>query len=228
MLLLFFTTPGGGPGPEPTPDILGDLLRISTLRMRLVADQQVSGLGGGQILVADLAPKHWEFEITLINMEGKDVRKVQALIEALDEGMNSFFLYDPRAAYPITDAGGLVLGASEVKIASLDGSDSRFLSLKGLPAGYVLSIGDMLSFDFGTPSKRALHRIVAGGTADGTGVTPALEVRPHILPGAAVDAVVNLKKPSARVKIVPGTFDPGTARQMLTSGMGFKARQVLV
>lgn len=209
------------------PDLLGDVIRLSTVRLQLVGNQQVSGMGSGQIIVSDLAPKNWEFEVSLINMESRDARRVQAAIERLDEGMNSFFLSDPRAAYPVADYGGTILGASVVRINALVGGDARYLSLKGLPAGYVLSAGDMLHFDFGSPSKRALHRIVDGGVANGSGITPNLEVRPHIEPGAAVDAVVTLVRPAARVKIIPNSFDPGTARQMLTTGMGFRARQVM-
>lgn len=204
-----------------------DVIRMMSIRMRLVGDQQLSGLGGGKIIVADLGPKYWEFEVSLINMENALAQRVQALIEALDEGMNDFYLYDPRAAGPISDRDGTRLGGATVQLATLAGNNKE-LTLKGLPNGYVLSGGDLFDFDFGTPAKRALHRIVTGGVVPSGGISPTLEVRPHILPGAAVDAVVSLIKPAARVKIIPGTFDPGTAQHMMTTGMGFKARQVIV
>lgn len=204
-----------------------DVLRMSSVKMRLVGDQQLSGMSTGKIIVADLAPKYWDFEVTLINMENAYASQVQALIEALDEGMNDFELYDPRRAYPAADWGGARLGGATVQINALE-SNNKELTLKGLPNGYVLSPGDLLHFDFGTPTKRALHRIVVGGVVPSGGVSPTLEVRPHILPGAAANAAVTLIKPAARVKMIPGSFDPGTARQMMTSGMGFKARQVVV
>jgi hypothetical protein len=202
-----------------------DQLRMTTVRWRLVADQQISGLGGGKIIVADLAPKYWEAEVSLINMENRDARRIQALIEALDEGMNDFYLYDPRCAFPITDPTGSIFGAATVQINTLN-ANNKELTLKGVPATRTLSAGDMFHLDFGSPAKRALHRIVVGATANGSGITPSLEVRPHILPGAAVDAAVTLIKPSARVKMIPGSFEPGTARQMMTTGLSFKARQV--
>lgn len=210
-----------------TTAVLADLLRMSSVRLKLIGDQQLSGLGAGKIIVADLSPKYWEFEVSLINMENALASQVQGLIEALDEGINDFYLYDPRRAYPAADWGGTRLGGATVQIASLD-SNNKELTLKGLPNGYVLSPGDMFHFDFGTPTKRALHRIVNGGTVPSGGVSPTLEVRPHILPGAAVDAAVSLIKPAARCKMIPGSFDPGTARLMHTAGMAFKARQILV
>ncbi len=206
---------------------LADVIRMSSIRMKLIGDQQISGMGGGRIIVADLSPKYWEFEVTLINMENALARQVQSIIESLDEGLNDFYLYDPRAAYPIGDSDGTRLGGATVKIHSLE-TNNKELKLKGLPNGYVLSAGDLFHFDFGTPTKRALHRIVTGGVVPSGGVSPTLEVRPHIMAGAEADITVTLIKPAARVKIIPGSFDPGTARQMMTTGMGFKARQVIV
>lgn len=202
-----------------------DVIRMSSVRMRLVDEQQVSKGGGGRIITADMAPKYWAFDVTLTVMENAPMRQIQALITALDGSMNDFYLYDPRYAYPVADPDGSLLGAASVQINSVD-TNNKEMTLKGLPAGYVLSPGDCLHFDFGTPSKRALHMIVDGGTANGSGVTPAIEVRPHILPGATENAAVTLIKPSARVKIVPESFDPGTGRQIITQGMSFKCWQV--
>jgi hypothetical protein len=205
-----------------------EVIRVSSIVPRLVGEQQMSGMGGGNILVADLAPKRWEFEVTLITMQSDVARAIQALIEALDESMNAFEMYDPSAAYPIADPDGSILGASAVKINSIDTGNNKELTLKGLPAGYVLSAGDLLHFDFGSPSNRALHRVVVGGIAGSGGVSTSLEVRPHILPGAAVNADVTLIKPAARVKMIPGSFNPGVRRQHITTGMAFKCRQEIV
>lgn len=204
-----------------------EILRMSSIKPRLIGEQQVSGMSGGNLLVADLAPKRWEFDVTLITMESDVARGIQALIEALDESMNDFEMYDPSAAYPIADRDGSILGSSAVKINTLNGNNKE-LTLKDLPPAYVLSSGDLLHFDFGSPANRALHRVVVGGTANGSGVSPSLEVRPHILPGAAVNAAVTLIKPAARVKMIPGSFDPGMRRQHITTGMGFKCRQVIL
>lgn len=200
-----------------------DVIRMSTVRFQLVADQQISGRGGGKIIVADMGPKYWQADVTLINMEHGIARQMQALIEALDESINDFYLYDPRWAYPAEDWGGSRVGPAVVTIGTLN-PNNKEMTLSGLPNGYVLTPGDMLHFDFGVPSKRALHRIVVGGVAAGGSV--GIEVRPHIEPGATTGLVVSLIKPSARMKIIPGSFDPGTARGMITSGMGFKCRQV--
>lgn len=203
-----------------------DVIRMSSVKVRLVADQQISGMGGGKIIVADMSPKYYEFDVTLINMENALARRVQALVEALDESMNDFYLYDPRAMYPLSDPTGSILGAAAVKINSLN-VNNKELTLNALTSTYVLSVGDFLHFDFGSPAHRAFHRIVGGGGAATGGVSPSLEVRPFIQPGAVVGASVTLIKPSARVKMIPGSFDPGTVRQMVTAGMSFKARQVL-
>jgi hypothetical protein len=204
-----------------------NLVAMSSTKFRLVGQQEVSGLAGGQIYVADMAPKYWEIDVTFINMSNDDAGDIQAIIESLDEGLNDFYWYDPRWQYPLSDPDGSILGASAVKIADLR-NNNKELKLKGLPAGYVISRRDFLSFDFGTsPTHRAFHRVAAGGVADGTGVTDWIEVRTFIRPGAAINADVTLKRASGQFKMIPGSFDPGTARQMMTTGMSFKARQVV-
>lgn len=212
--------------PLALPDF-ANLLRMSSVRMKLVADQQISGLQTGQLIVADLAPKYWEIEVSLINMENADARKIQGLVESLNEGLNDFYWYDPRSEYPIADPDGSILGSSTVVIETLPADYSK-IALSGLPAGYVISPGDFLSYDFGSsPEHRAFHRVVDGGTANGSGVSPTLEIRPLRRPGATLGTTVRLIKAAGKFKMIPNSFDPGVARQMMTSGMMFKARQVV-
>lgn len=208
-----------------TVPTFADVIRMSSIKLRLAGDQQISGRGKGKIIVHDMGPKYWEADVTLINMENDLARHIQALIEALDESINDFYLYDPRAEFPVGDPGGLLFGPATPSIGSLN-SNNKQLQILDLPAGYVLRPGTMFHFNFGDPSMRALHRIVDGGTANGSGALAGVEVRPHILPGAEVGAALKFIKPAARFKMIPGSFDPGTARQMMTTGMGFKCRQV--
>ena len=74
---------------------------------------------------------------------------------------------------------------------------NRELALSGLPAGYVLTPGDMLSAGPTTPNQ-ALFRIVTGVTADGSGDTALFEVTPFIPPFVAVGNTAHLRRPRAR------------------------------
>jgi hypothetical protein len=80
--------------------------------------------------------------------------------------------------------------------------------------------------DYGTPSRRALVQAAEGATANGFGVTSEFEVRPQLRPGITTGLTVTLKKPAAKVKIVPGSLRIETVTTLL-SQLRFTARQTL-
>lgn len=121
------------------------------------------------------------------------------------------------------------MGSATPVIATL-GANNKSLTVSGLLAGYILSAGGMFHFDYGSsPVRRALHRIVETVTANGSGVTPAFEVRPHFRPGATTGLAIQFINPSAKVKLIPGSFEPGTgqAGTRRTEGMSFQVQQTL-
>lgn len=182
-----------------------DTLGVQTVKWLLQDNRELSGMGSGQILQADLAPSLRVADVTLRPWNANKAAEIEAKIEAMIRSQGSFYLYDPRKAVPRFDPRGTILGASAVKINSLP--DAKSMSLKALPAGYRLSGGDYLHFDYGTPARRAFHRIVEAATANGVGVTPVFEVAPFIRPGAAVDIAVTLVKPSIKCVIRPGSIN---------------------
>jgi hypothetical protein len=62
-------------------------------------------------------------------------------------------------------------------------------------------------------------------TANGSGETAEFEVRPRPIPGMAEDDVVNLKKPCAEFRMLPGTYDATFSNTVGT--LSFQAIQKL-
>ncbi|MEO9612639.1 MAG: hypothetical protein ABJG86_09700 [Nitratireductor sp.] len=203
-----------------------DRLMIRDVRWQLRRNDELSGLGSGQTLSAELAPPLWIGSVQLELMDFAEADQVQAAIETLDGPFNSFYLCSPRRRFPQADPDGTLLGAATPTIHTL-GGDNKSVRLAGVPAVYQLTRGDFLAFDYGAPSRRAFHRIVEDATADGAGITPSFEVRPHIRPGATTGLAVTLIKPAAKVFIVPDSFDAGVARRTITEGMSFQVMQRL-
>lgn len=113
-----------------------------------------------------------------------------------------------------------MLGAAIPRIHSV-AANNREMRISGLSAGYVISDGDYLSFAFGaSPLRYAFHQVVTGAAASGAGITPMIEVTPHIRPGWAAGAVVQLVNPIFKAVLV-ATPGYGTMRPMFTGGMGF-------
>ena len=84
----------------------------------------------------------------------------------------------------------------------------------------------MLSFDYGSPARRALHRVVVGRTTGAGGVLQWLEVIPEVRP-ATWPVPVTLLRPTARALFVPGSFTPGESRRGLVTGAAFGFIQTL-
>lgn len=230
---------------DPLPvEAFADLMRIASVKWQLQRFDELSGLGSGDVLAAQLSAPKWTGDVALGPMYHAQAAQVQALVESLDGPMRSFMLYAPQLPYPQSDPAGEVLGSgpslsldflSNVALvrsltsdATIDGvgSDNKSMRLRGLPPGYVLTVGDFLAFDYGVnPVRRAFHRIMETVTVGTAGHTTMFEVRPHFRPGVAAGLPVVLRKPAAKVFLVPGSFDPGTASGVITSGMSFQVMQ---
>jgi hypothetical protein len=202
-----------------------DKVRANSAKFKIDNNQEFTGLGSGEILTAQKAPPAWVAEVSMRALH-RDALAVQAIIEALDGSINSFYMYDTRRKFPSAYPNGLTLPAGGAKIASI-GANNKSISLKNLNPGQIISTGDLLSFDYGAnPVRRALHSVLETVTANGSGVTPVFEIRPHLRVGVAVDLVVTLIKPAAKMRIVPGTFSEGTDSNDTTT-FSFTARQTI-
>ena len=201
-----------------------DRLKIAAFRWQLVAFVETSGTGLGQVITNEIAPRRWRAEVEFARMPNPQAAEIQALIDAIGPS-GTFHLHNPAQLGPRDDPVGAALAGHTVTINAL--SDNKALKLGGLPAGYTLRRGDLLHFDYGpSPARRALHRIVEDGTANGSGITGFFEVRPFLKAGTTTGAGVTLVRPSARMMLEPGSFVPGTEGPVNTTGMAFNAIEV--
>lgn len=185
----------------PTTDLMNLVSWAAPLRFYPDFGHETSGQGSGQINRASLRPTQWRASLKSIPMTRAAQAGAEALIEDIRDSLETIYAWHPTKQYPVADPDGSVLGASSVTIHTLD-DDNRRMRLQGLPVGYVLTRGDLLSFDFSS-THRALHRVVtATVTADGSGITPLFSVTPFIQPGAATSAAVTLVKPSMEAIIL--------------------------
>lgn len=198
--------------PAFTPALTGDAISNST--------------EAGDTIVAQRGARLWRWQVTVAPMFSEDLAILSGRIEDLAAGIGSFLATPPFGAYPAADPTGAILGAAAPVIASLP-AGGRTLTLSGLPAGYVLRAGDWLSFTRDTPARYELHRLVTGGTANGSGVTPALQVVPPLRPGVVVGAAVTLKQPVMRATILPGSLRAAPVTPGTSQGLAFDVQQTL-
>lgn len=206
-----------------SPAAFADRLRIASAPFVLQEYQQLSGLGTGDVLAAQLAPSRWSTSVTLVPERHTVARQIQALIESLNGPMQSFYLYCPTNCYPAADPGGTLLGGNTVTIHAV-GENNRSLQLDGLPAGYKITAGDALSFDYGSdPVRRAYHRAAETVVADGSGVSPLFDLSHHLAAGVTTGLAVALKKPAAKMFRMPGPLS--VSHTATHSTISFEAMQ---
>lgn len=208
-----------------TREQFSDKLRIQSMRLRLENPQDVNFSKGGEIFVAELSPPIWVGEARVGILTAAQAAELQGMFEVLDGSLNSFYLSHPLFPYPSTDYFGEVLEAhtTPIKIGSI-AVNHKEISIKDAPPGFEFPAGAFFHFD--DAGHRSFHRLIGSTTANGSGVTGNVEVRPHLRYGA-VNTVLEFKKPALQVKLVPSTFSEGEAEMVIVSGMGFQFRQVI-
>lgn len=205
---------------------LADRLKIATVTWDIQRNDELSGSGDSRIWQAELADPLWTASVSLASGYNNNLKQIAALIRKLHGAQEAFFLYDPMSQYPQADPNGSILGASAVRVNSI-GTGGRTISLKGLPAGYVLTLADKMQIAYATTPVRNAFLEVSDDlvTANGSGVTGLFEVFPHAPTGVAANDVVTLKKPACKVIIIPGSHNPGAANPLITSDAAFKVVQ---
>lgn len=200
-------------------------LKVASTRFWLDQAVQVARTGGGEIIPSRHGTRLWNAEITIPPARHADASAVDAVLSLLSEPGATFLAYDKVKAYPSADPSCTILGAATPTI-SVFNANNRDITIIGLPANYVLSAGDFVSFTYGSPLRYALHKIVVGATA-GPGGSAVVEVVPNIRPGATGGVAVTLNKPWAKMIIKPGGYQPGASVPLITSGITFSAIQTL-
>jgi len=196
---------------------------------QLARYDQTSVTGNSAPLAAELASPLWTLPVTLAPMPNAEADQILSIIEMLCHPGRAFYFSNPKRETPQSDPTGSILGGIAPTIQTL-ATNNHQLRLTGLPNGYRLTQGDMLAFDYGPAGqkRRALHRFTETMAATSAGLTPLIEVFPHIRAGALVGDSVTLIKPALLATIVAGSLDPGTADPVNTTGIKFTIHQRLI
>jgi hypothetical protein len=187
----------------------------------------VTETGGGEILTASYGPRLWEGQVavhanTYLNMDA-----LVAKVELLRQPGASFNVHQSHRRGPQADQLGIGLLGSSPTITAV-AANNRDITIAGLPAGYVLTEGDMLSFSYlSSPTRYALHRVVETKTATGGGAISAIEVVPPIRPGATFPRALTFERPFCKAVIVPGSYGAPTVTRQSRTAFSFAWRQTL-
>lgn len=197
------------------------LLPISSVKWSIQRNDELSGDGNGDVWQAELADPLWTADVNLDRGDNDELKQIAAAIRALDGAAQSFMLCDPTSEFPQADPTGALLGAAAVTVRAIH-ANRKIAQLQGLPAGYVLTLGDKLQITQGSLIR--FHEVSATAAA-GVGGFMDLKVYPRLPLSLAAGAVVTLIRPACPVVIQAGSHEPGTARTGVTEGAAFRALQ---
>lgn len=201
-----------------------DLMNFQSSVFQLGTQDQASSIGSGEWVTQRLGPDLWRARYSTVPMTLPAMTGIQTWLN-LVQSRNTLMLANPAAHYPQSDLDGTTLGASSVTVLAIN-ADARRMSFTGLPVGYVLTAGDFVQINYSSGARTALHQLVQGATANGSGATSQIEVRPIIRPGVAAADPVTLVKPAMKAKVAPGSIAIEPVSQ-IHQRISFEALQTL-
>lgn len=180
-------------------------------RLHLERQATMAPTRGGLVQVAELGAPLWRVRYETPPMGDLAGAAWEAWFDSLRAGARTFKAVHPfqryARAYPngyngLTKYGGGAFDGTAVLDAVAGTLDT--VTLSGLPATFVLTAGDLLSF-VPTGTKQALHRVTEGATAVNGVLTVAVE--PTIRPGYTLSAAVALASPWFKAVIDQSSID---------------------
>lgn len=204
-------------------------LLFSTFRVRQLAfwlddPMEVSRTAGGEIIPGSLGDALWRGTVQLGLHRHADQAAAEAALAMIARPGATFMMYDKRRYGPRQDPQGLILGATRPEIQQV-GASNREIALKNLPAGYQITRGDYVGWQYGSnPVRHALHQFWGDGIASGAGVTPLIEVTSFVQP-VPVNTPVTLVRP--QIKAIVDAREYGVGQGSITEGSTFSFIQTL-
>lgn len=206
-----------------------------SVEFELLHRQEQSRQANGRTIVKDMGSPLWRATYQSISLDPNELDYWRARLDAMENGLKTFFGRSMSRCYPIDDPRGTRLAEGSDLVLMLDfandfavlneggslkigaiGGDRKTVYLSGrLPDGYTLKPGDLIQF-----GSRNLHRIVEATAPIPGFATTTVEVRPHLWPETTVGDDVSIVRPHCIMAVVPGsvstTADVSTGRGVVS------------
>jgi len=193
---------------------------ITEQQFKLVSRQEFSRTASGVTIGRDLGPALWQASYTLAPIRHEDVLRVEAKLHSLNGVTRGFYAGDIRGRMPHAYPDGAFNDTGV--IASFTGST---MNLSGLPAGFIITAGDYMEYDYGVGNQlRALLQVVNDVTATGGGVAEGVEFRPFIPTGTPIGGAVRFKNPRALFTLNTDGYEQTVIDSLFTQ-LSFSATQ---
>lgn len=174
--------------------------------------QEQSRTAGGQTIVKDLGSPLWQATYQSRSMRPNELDQWRARFKLLENGLNQFYGRPMSRCYPIAYPNGTGIGTVTSLQIDTIATSRKAIRIKNLPAGYTGKVGDYIQIRTGD-----LHQVMEDFTANGSGLSPQFEIRPHLWPLTAINDAVAVVQPACLMTLVPGSLSTTTE---LATGRG--------
>lgn len=175
--------------------------KIVDQRFQLVSRQEFSRTASGVTIGRDMGPALWQASFTTNPMYHRDAMVIEARLNSLNGITRGFYMGDVRGKMPREYPTGNFTDSGTITTVNANG---RMLTISGLPAGFKISAGDYMEYNYGAGNTlRAFLQVVNSVTASGGGVATDVEFRPFIPTGTLTGTAVKFKNPKALFTLTP-------------------------
>ena len=210
------------------PMLLADFfdgLPIKGFTPDLTEAMEYSRTKGGEITTADNGPRLWTMDLIVPAGTHAKIEQIKAKLQLLRSPARSLLVGSMPLLYPQADPNGSIIGSTAITLTNVQ-PNNREITLAGFPPGYEITVGDFMSFTYGSnPVRYAMHQFVSNGVATGGGEIIDIEVVDFIRPGWAVDTPVRIRKPQYKAVVVPGSTEVLESDAMISGGVKFSVIQ---
>jgi len=182
-----------------------------------ISRQEQSRTAGGRTTVKDLGSPLWRASYQSKMLSPNKLDEWRARLDAMEDGLQTFRAWHMPRMYPIAypngswPTGGTFAGTGTVGAIN---ANRKAIAAAGFPAGFTFSVGDLVQI-----GAADLHRVMEAATVG------QFEIRPHLWPGVAVGAALNVLKPSCVMSIVPGSISSSADRATGRGSISFQAME---
>lgn len=203
---------------------INDVIEIESIRVKPHRNEEIEGIGSGQILRSALTTPLWQMDISIpvSSLRASNGRRIRALFNQLDRPGAFFYVYDPIAEFPQNDPAGLLHSGRTVTIGLVGSAGT--VSFAGAPPSFSYQPGDMFHIDWG--GRRGYFEISNAVTANTSGATAQFETFPRMPAAVPSGTVVTLVRPQMKAQFVPGELEYATANSSSWAWGNFSLRAI--
>lgn len=197
--------------PLPDPRILPNALLRPT---RFTFDYEPIGafsrtLGGQVSFQEKVGGSLWTMSLVSRPMNERDYAEVRAWKSSLHGAAFSFKAYDLRRCNPLEYGSSILTltrfgGGTFDGTATLDAVSGNTMTVSGLPAGYIATVGDYFSFPW--LGSQRLVQALETKAADSSGVLNGINMAPWLLSGGTTGVTVTMVNAWVLMRMIPGSW----------------------